>query len=135
MKNLPLILLLCLSPIFISITNPSSANNSIKNEKSLVYQSSQEKKEVITHIIANEDCSLNGISLYGKVKIVDAFPDLKIQFVNAFPDIKVKWVEAFPNECGKWQKVDAFPDFKIQIVDAFPDLKVQVVNAFPGMNQ
>ncbi len=49
-------------------------------------------------MIANGDCSLYGISLYGKVKIVDAFPDLKIQFVNAFPDIKVKWVEAFPNE-------------------------------------
>ena len=134
MKNLPTILLLCLSAIFISIANPSSANNSIKNEKSLTNRSSQENKEVITHMIANGDCSLYDISLYGKVKIVDAFPDLKIQFVNAFPDIKVKWVEAFPNECGKWQKVDAFPDFKIQIVDAFPDLKVQVVNAFPGMN-
>ena len=84
--------------------------------------------------ITSEGCSLFGISLYGKVQIVDAFPDIKVQIVDAFPDIKVKWVDAFPSDCGKWQKVDAFPDFKIQLVDAFPDLKVQEVDAFPGMD-
>ena len=40
-------------------------------------------------------CEFNGIKLYGKVKFVSSFPDIKIQFVNSFPDIKVKFVENF----------------------------------------
>ena len=68
------------------------------------------------------DCTLKGKKLYGKFKIVDAFPDLKVQVVDAFPD-----------KCGKWKMVDAFPDVKIQKVTAFPDLKIQYVNAFPGL--
>jgi hypothetical protein len=79
------------------------------------------------------DCTFNGINLYGKVQVVDAFPDIKVQVVDAFPDLKVQEVDAFPDECGKWQFVDAFPDFKIQFVDAFPDIKIQYVDAFPGL--
>src|SRR6266487_3217108 len=63
------------------------------------------------------DCTLKGKKLYGKVQIVDAFPDLKVQVVDAFPD-----------KCGKWKMVDAFPDVKIQMVTAFPDLKIKYVN-------
>lgn len=90
--------------------------------------------ELQLNVPVASDCTFNGIPLYGKVQIVDAFPDIKVQIVNAFPDIKVKWVTAFADDCGKWQEVDAFPDFKIQIVDAFPDIKIQEVDAFPGMN-
>jgi hypothetical protein len=79
------------------------------------------------------DCTFNGIKLYGKVQVVNAFPDIKVQIVNAFPDLKVQVVDAFPDACGKWQMVDAFPDFKIQFVDAFPDIKIQYVDAFPGL--
>ena len=79
------------------------------------------------------DCTFNGIKLYGKVQIVDAFPDIKVQIVNAFPDLKVQTVNAFPDECGKWQFVEAFPDFKVQFVEAFPDIKIQYVDAFPGL--
>jgi hypothetical protein len=78
------------------------------------------------------DCTFNGIKLYGKVQVVDAFPDIKVQIVNAFPDLKVQVVNAFPDDCGKWQFVDAFPDFKVQFVEAFPDIKIQYVDAFPG---
>jgi len=81
----------------------------------------------------NADCSLNGKNLYGKVQIVDAFPDFKVQVVTAFPDLKVQMVEAFPDKCGKWQAVEAFPDFKVQFVEAFPDFKIQYVDAFPGL--
>lgn len=70
--------------------------------------------------------------LYGKIEVVDAFPDVKIQKVDAFPDIKVEWVDAFPDKPGKWKKVTAFPDYKVQFVDAFPDYKVEFVTAFPG---
>lgn len=79
------------------------------------------------------DCSFNGIQLYGKVQVVDAFPDIKVQVVTAFPDLRVQVVDAFPDGCGRWQFVDAFPDFKVQFVDAFPDIKIEYVDAFPGL--
>lgn len=77
-------------------------------------------------------CTFKGFKLYGKIQVVEAFPDIKVQIVEAFPDLKVKEVDAFPDECGKWQFVNAFPDTKIQFVEAFPDVKIQLVDAFPG---
>jgi len=79
-------------------------------------------------------CTLNGKQLWGKVQVVDAFPDIKVQVVDAFPDIKVQKVDAFADSCGKWQFVNAFPDIKVQFVTAFPDLKIRYVDAFPGNN-
>lgn len=78
------------------------------------------------------DCTFDGIRLYGKVQIVEHFPDLKIQIVEHFPDLKVKTVQHFPDSCGKWQIVEHFPDFKVQIVEHFPDVKVKYVEHFPG---
>ena len=78
-------------------------------------------------------CSFKGIPLYGKVKIVKSFPDIKVKVVKSFPDLKVKRVSSFPNQCGQWQFVDTFPDFKVQFVDAFPDITIQYVDAFPGV--
>ena len=80
-----------------------------------------------------KSCVFKGKRLWGKVQVVNAFPDFKVQKVTAFPDLKVQEVNAFPDKCGKWQFVTAFPDFKIQYVTAFPDFKVQFVNAFPGV--
>ncbi len=71
-------------------------------------------------------------NLYGRIQIVEAFPDVKVQVVKAFPDIRVQRVSAFADGPGKWQLVDSFPDWKVQIVDAFPDYKIQWVDAFPG---
>src|SRR5262245_13754845 len=34
-------------------------------------------------------CTLKGKQLWGKVQVVDAFPDLKVQVVDAFADLKV----------------------------------------------
>jgi hypothetical protein len=79
------------------------------------------------------DCTFNGKKLYGKVKFVDSFPDLKVRAVDAFPDLKVKMVNAFPDKCGLWQSVDAFPDLKVQMVENFPDIKIKFVDAFPGL--
>ena len=67
------------------------------------------------------NCTLEGKALYGRVQVVNAFPDLKVQKVTACPD-----------RCGRWQFVDSFPDFRIQFVNAFPDLRIQSVDAFPG---
>ena len=70
--------------------------------------------------------------LYGRIEIVDHFPDVKIQMVDHFPDIKVQWVDHFADGPGKWKEVNNFPDYKVQIVDHFPDYKVQLVDHFPG---
>lgn len=81
----------------------------------------------------DKECEWNGIPLYGKVKFVKNFPDIKVKFVENFPDINVKFVENFPDECGRWEVVENFPDFTIQVVENFPDIEVKVVNNFPGM--
>lgn len=79
------------------------------------------------------DCKCNGVSLYGKVKIVESFPDFKVKIVESFPDLKVKLVDVFPDSCGKWKIVESFPDFTIQIVESFPDFTIKMVENFPGM--
>jgi hypothetical protein len=87
--------------------------------------------------IRKSDCSIQTqdkrIRLYGKVQVVEHFPDLKVQVVEHFPDLKVQLVDHFPDACGKWQYVEHFPDFKIQFVEHFPDLKIQFVDHFPGL--
>jgi len=79
-----------------------------------------------------EDCTFNGFPLYGKIQVVDSFPDIKVQIVESFPDLKVKIVESFPDDCGEWKFVESFPDVKIQFVDSFPDIKIKFVESFPG---
>ena len=70
--------------------------------------------------IDKASCSYNGHKLYGKIQVVESFPDIKVQTVQAFPDVKVKTVDNFPNICGEWQMVNSFPDTKIQFVNSFP---------------
>ncbi len=70
--------------------------------------------------------------LFGRIQVVDRFPDVKIQKVSSFPDIRVKWVDSFPDAPGRWQRVESFPDYRVQFVDAFPDYKIQRVDSFPG---
>ena len=79
-----------------------------------------------------DNCSFNGIKLYGKVQIVNSFPDIKVKVVNSFPDLKVQKVNSFADSCGKWQIVDSFPDFKVKFVESFPDIEIKYVNSFPG---
>lgn len=79
------------------------------------------------------DCTFKGHKLYGKIKVVTSFADIKVKVVTSFPDIKVKVVSSFPDHCGKWQMVDSFPDVKIQFVESFPDIKIQYVESFPGI--
>jgi len=71
----------------------------------------------------DKDCQCKGFNLYGKVKVVTDFPDLKVKIVESFPDLKVQVVENFPDKCGKWKFVNDFPDLKIKFVTDFPDLK------------
>jgi len=80
----------------------------------------------------DKNCQCKGFKLYGRVKVVTDFPDLKVKIVENFPDLKVQVVENFPDQCGKWTFVDNFPDFKIKFVTDFPDLKIKFVENFPG---
>ena len=43
------------------------------------------------------------MSIYGKIQVVDSFPDYKVNVVDSFPDLKVKTVSSFPDGPGKWQ--------------------------------
>jgi hypothetical protein len=74
----------------------------------------------------------NKCQLYGKIKWVTSFPDVKVKVVNSFPDIKVKLVTSFPSSPGKWQIVNSFPDYKVQQVTSFPDYKFKFITSFPG---
>ena len=90
--------------------------------------------------INKENCTYTNkdgktFNLYGKVKIVDHFPDIKVQIVDSFEDLDVKIVEHFPDQCGKIKLVENFPDVKVQIVDHFPDIKVKLVESFPGVKK
>ncbi len=92
--------------------------------------------ENVKHLNSKEkiqNCRFKGFNLYGKVKIVNDFPDIKVKIVENFPDLKVNVVENFADECGKWKFVDNFPDIKVQFVENFPDLKVKFVENFPGV--
>ena len=90
--------------------------------------------------INKENCTFTNkdgktFNLYGKVKIVEHFPDIKVQIVDSFEDLDVKIVEHFPDQCGKVKLVEHFPDVKVQIVNSFPDIKVKIVDAFPGVKK
>lgn len=71
--------------------------------------------------------------IYGKIKLVDHFPDYKVQVVSHFADLHVQVVEHFPDRPGKWKMVEHFPDFKIKLVEHFPDFKIKYVQHFPGV--
>lgn len=81
----------------------------------------------------DKDCSHKGHKLYGRVQVVNSFPDLKVQIVTSFPDLKVKIVDSQPTKCGEWKIVSEFPDMKVQFVNSFPDIKIQIVQSFPGL--
>ena len=90
--------------------------------------------------INKENCTYTNkdgktFNLYGKVKIVESFPDIKVQIVDSFEDLDVKLVESFPDQCGKIKLVESFPDVKVQIVNSFPDIKVKIVDSFPGVRR
>lgn len=81
----------------------------------------------------NSNCTFKGKPMYGKVQVVNSFPDFKVKVVNSFEDLKVKKVTSFPNSCGKWEFVNSFPDFKVQFVNSFEDFSIKYVDSFEGI--
>ena len=75
------------------------------------------------------NCEFNGVPLYGKVKVVESFPDFKVKIVNSFPDLKVKSVSSFPDKCGRWKFVESFPDFKVKFIYKISRSKTLIKNS------
>ena len=73
--------------------------------------------------------------LYGKVKIVDCFEDIKVKIVDCFEDVDIKIVDCFEDSCGKVKIVDSFEEVKVKIVDCFEDVKVKIVDCFEGVKK
>ena len=73
--------------------------------------------------------------LYGKVKIVDSFEDIKVKIVDSFEDADIKIVDAFEDTCCKIKIVDSFEDIKVKIVDSFEDIKIKIVDSFEGIKK
>lgn len=78
--------------------------------------------------IDKENCTITKdgktYKLYGKVKIVDSFEDIKVKIVDSFEDADIKIVDAFEDSCGK-----------VKIVDSFEDINIKIVNSFEGVKQ
>lgn len=79
------------------------------------------------------DCSYNGTPLYGKVRVVEHFGDLKIREVQHFADLKVEIVSIGPNNCGQWEFVSMGEDFTVEFVTIGEDFTVEFVNMAPGI--
>lgn len=71
--------------------------------------------------------------LYGRIQIVDSFPDYEVRIVEVGGDLNVKIVDSFADSPGKWKIVNDLPDYKVRIVDHFPDIEIKIVDAFPGV--
>ena len=87
--------------------------------------------------IDRENCTITKdgktYKLYGKVKIVDSFEDIKVKIVDSFEDADIKIVDSFENTCGKVKIVDSFEDVKVKIVDSFEDIKIKIVEPVGGI--
>lgn len=89
--------------------------------------------------IDKENCTITKdgktYNLYGKVKIVDSFEDIKVKIVDSFEDADIKIVDAFEDSCGKVKIVEHFEDVKVKIVDSFEDIKIKIVQHFEGVKK
>ncbi|MCK9303507.1 MAG: hypothetical protein PHU62_10070 [Bacteroidales bacterium] len=87
-------------------------------------------------VFDKENCTCNGIPLYGKVRVVESvWADFDVEVTESvWSDLKVKKVTSFPNKCGEWQFVDGFPDFTIRYVKSNPDFTIKFVDTWPGVN-
>jgi hypothetical protein len=79
------------------------------------------------------DCKCKGISLYGRVKVVETHADFNVRIVEQHPDLRVQKVSGFANECGRWQFVETHPDFTVRFVKTHPDFDIIYVSSHPGI--
>ena len=73
--------------------------------------------------------------LYGKVKIVDNWEDIKVKIVDNWEDVDIRIVDSFEDSCGKVKLVDNWEDVKVKIVDNWEDIRVKIVDNWEGVKQ
>ncbi len=83
--------------------------------------------------VEDPSCSLGGIELFGRVRIVERGGDVRVKMVEHFADLKVDPFSNFPRSCGEWQFVERREDFTIRFVEDNADIEIELVRAFPGM--
>ena len=80
-----------------------------------------------------EECSIAGIEMFGRVRIVERGGDIRVKMVEHFPELRVDPFSSFPRKCGEWQFVERREDFTIRFVEDNADIEIELVRAFPGM--
>lgn len=128
MPRFPLLLVLCLSGcgFFFPI--------GVEPEPDPVEDAGEVSDGGITMGLDRVNCTFNGKRLYGQVKYVTSFPDIRVKEVTSLPRLRVERVTALANRCGEWEEVTSLPDLKVQLVDSFPDLTIEYVTSFPGLS-
>lgn len=76
----------------------------------------------------------NGKPLWGRVRVVNSYPDFKVAVVSSYPDLRVQKVSSYPDSVGRWQFVNSYEDFSIQYVTSYPDFTIQFVDSYPGVS-
>jgi len=86
----------------------------------------------ITLAAQRDTCSMRGIPLYGRVRVVNSFPTFKVRIVTANADYNIMLVKSFPDRCARWQFVTSHEDFTVQFVTSHEDFTIRYVTSFPG---
>ncbi|WP_017863266.1 hypothetical protein [Leptospira santarosai] len=78
-------------------------------------------------------CTLNGVKLYGRVRVVSIGEDFRVTVVRDGEDLKVESGMINPDSCGRWQFVNIGEDFKIRYVDLDADFTIRLVTNGAGL--
>ena len=86
-----------------------------------------------SNVVNRFTCSYQGKPLYGRVKFVESFQDIKVKVVTTSPDLRVKMVTNPTSRCGEWEIVEFLPSLKVQFVETLSDIEIQFVETNPGV--
>lgn len=85
-------------------------------------------------VFDKENCTFNGIPLYGNVEVVNSNADFRVQIVNSFENLMVEKVNSNALKCGEWIFVNSNADFTIEFVNSNPDFTIRYVETQPGIH-
>ncbi len=85
-------------------------------------------------IIDKENCTITidgeTFNLYGKIKIVDDYEDVRVKIVDDYEDVRIEIVDDYSNSCGRIEIVDDYEDVRVKIVDDYEDVRVDIVGDY-----
>ena len=124
---------------FNGVTSSLSETRDLTSQ--IVYQEEQPQQEITASDsktgLDKEHCTFTKdgktFRLYGKVRIVENFEDVRVRLVDNFEDVRIRLVDNFEDDCGRVRLVDNFEDVKVKIVDNFEDIKVRLVDNFESV--